>query len=302
MGCCIENACQADGGAGCPLASLAGAHLPDNAAKASAWSPTGGPSSTSAAASSTSSATPSDSSSPVGAIAGGVVGGIAVLLVVVGVLLWRRRRKAKEKAKASAEDSNAPAPVSELSAGRSVRAKGSPLPPRYSAISNSYAFELDGYPRKAPNTPSELGGDEVHAELPGDDAVHELEGNTIASTPASGSGGGGGHSRGSSWSSTEKKQRWSGPRGLAITGWGGHGRSPRSSPRSPNFPQNRGGQEGGDDHTEISSLPSTPRSPYTGTGNYSEVSRLSPTHPPPIIEDEGDDRYDPDMRERRDER
>lgn len=170
--------------------------------------------------------------------------------------------------------------------------------------SNSLNPLQDGYPRKpAPNTPSELGAGSPTVELPGDDAVHELEGSTIAgSTPRSQGTHATTHSRGSSWSSAtttttnEKKERRLTPRGLAISGLHPHGRlSPRTSPRSPNFPpQGRGPGEEQDGESErseggVSSLPSTPRSAYgrgEGTG-YSEVSRLSPMFPPRIEEEEG---------------
>ncbi|KKY23497.1 hypothetical protein UCDDS831_g02917 [Diplodia seriata] len=232
LGCCKVDACQAEGNAGCPDQDLTAAHLPNNDALASAYSPTGGPSSTATA---TASATGGSSSSDGGStstagIVGGVIGAVVVLLFVIGALLWRRRSKKKKAAAAAAAASlngDEGRTVSEL-AGADVRqGKGSPLagqhPPRYSSLTNpgsspgqTYAMELDGYPRaKSPldQTPSELGaGETLHAELPGSEGttVHEMEGSspgttTVAATASAKSSPNSGskkaaHSRGSSWS------------------------------------------------------------------------------------------------------
>lgn len=331
LGCCKQNACRADGNAGCPQADLTAAQLPDNAAQASAYSPTGGPSSTS---SSSATASPSSSSNSTAGIVGGVIGGVVVLLIVIGALLWRRRQQRKKKAAAADNTAVNEAdgrPISEMG-GAGVMG-GSGKPPRYSSLTNPgspnpYAMELDGFPRKAPHeqqTPSELAsGDDhqLHAELPGDDAVvmHELEGSspgtTFTGTPATVSSGSpsskkASHSRGSSWSSFVERRAArrasgggggnTGPTGLAIQGLhpysqvgvrGNNGGSPRSSPRSPSFPHREGGGDDAGSESGVSSLPSTPRSAYgygpgAGTmGGYSDVSRLSPTYPPPIREEE----------------
>ncbi|OJD30629.1 uncharacterized protein BKCO1_5800033 [Diplodia corticola] len=360
LGCCKVNACQAEGNAGCPDEDLTAAHLPDNDALASAYSPTGGPSSTATAtASASATAAPDDSgSTPTAGIVGGVIGAVVVLLVVVIGALLRRRRSKKNKEAASAAaamDGDHGRSVSELAGGDvGSHGKGSPgtaHPPRYSSLGHhqQYAMELDGFPRKSPHdqrTPSELGAGETapHAELPGDDAstvmMHELEGSSPAmtgttaasttpkSTTTSGSGSGkkGGaaaHSRGSSWSSFNERRAarrasggsggggstGTGPRGLAIVGLHPHshvrggsngsndGGGGRASPRSPSFAGGGGGGAADDGGSEsgVSSLPSTPRSGYTNaygpgagtSGAYSDVSRLSPTYPPPIREEGG---------------
>ncbi|KAL1646081.1 hypothetical protein SLS58_003501 [Diplodia intermedia] len=359
LGCCKVDACQAEGNAGCPDEDLTAAHLPNNDALASAYSPTGGPSSTATAtASATGSSESSDgSSASTAGIVGGVIGAVVVLLFVIGALLWRRRSKKKKAAAAAAAASlngDEGRTVSELAGAGVGQGKGSPLagqhPPRYSSLTNAgspgqtYAMELDGYPRaKSPldqqQTPSELGAGETHAELPGSEAatVHEMEGSSPGTTvfdtgaaasakssPNSSSGKktAAAHSRGSSWSSFNERRAarrasaggndgggggggggGTGPRGLAIVGLhphsqvNGNGRtSPaRSSPRSPSFPGGGGGggaEEYAGSESGVSSLPSTPRSAYgygpgAGTaGGYSDVSRLSPTYPPPIREDD----------------
>ncbi|KAF9629449.1 hypothetical protein BFW01_g10652 [Lasiodiplodia theobromae] len=339
LGCCKQNACRADGNAGCPQADLTAASLPDNAAQASAYSPTGGPSSTSSATSAPS----SSSSSSTAGIVGGVIGAVAVLLIVIGALLWRRRQQRKKKAAAAGGTNTINEadgrPISEMG-GVGVMGSGSGKPPRYSSLTNPgspnpYAMELDGFPRKAPHeqqTPSELAsGDDhqLHAELPGDESggavvLHELEGSSpgttfTGGTPATVSTGSpsskkASHSRGSSWSSFVERRaarrasggggggNTTGPTGLAIQGLhpysqvgrgnnNNNGGSPRSSPRSPSFPHREGGDDAGSE-SGVSSLPSTPRSAYgygpgAGTmGGYSDVSRLSPTYPPPIREEE----------------
>ncbi|KAL1615901.1 hypothetical protein SLS54_008735 [Diplodia seriata] len=347
LGCCKVDACQAEGNAGCPDQDLTAAHLPNNDALASAYSPTGGPSSTATAtASATGGSSSSDgSSTSTAGIVGGVIGAVVVLLFVIGALLWRRRSKKKKAAAAAAAASlngDEGRTVSEL-AGVDVRqGKGSPLagqhPPRYSSLTNpggspgqTYAMELDGYPRaKSPldQTPSELGaGETLHAELPGSEGttVHEMEGSSPGTTvfaatasakssPNSGSNKKAAHSRGSSWSSFNERRAarrasgndggggglgggGAGPRGLAIVGLHPHSQvngNGRTSPRSPSFPGGGGGGGGAEDagsESGVSSLPSTPRSAYGygpgagTTGGYSDVSRLSPTYPPPIRED-----------------
>ncbi|KAH7063545.1 hypothetical protein B0J12DRAFT_172340 [Macrophomina phaseolina] len=109
VGCCRENACRAAGSKGCPQVSLTGAHLPDNAAKASPWGPTGGtPSSTASASATTSAAADSDSSTSTAAIAGGAVGATVVLFFVVGALIWQRRRRVAKRKTAS----SSPQPLS----------------------------------------------------------------------------------------------------------------------------------------------------------------------------------------------
>ncbi|KAK8220919.1 hypothetical protein IWZ01DRAFT_22980 [Phyllosticta capitalensis] len=125
-GCCKTKACN---GTGCPQDQLAAAYLGSNAAEVSAYSPTGGPSTTSTSTPSAStSASSSDDNHGTGTIIGAAVGGAIAGALILGTLIFfcLRHRRSKMRAKQAedeppSEDIAAVKP--ELSASDSVRVK-----------------------------------------------------------------------------------------------------------------------------------------------------------------------------------
>ncbi|KAK8179553.1 hypothetical protein BC567DRAFT_80545 [Phyllosticta citribraziliensis] len=124
-GCCTESPCGNT--TGCPQSDLAAAFLPNNAAQASPYSPTGGPSTT---ATSTATSTPSsgDDSHGTGTVIGAAVGGAVAGCLILGLAIWfclRHRRKTRAKqTKDDIPAEEIPAVKPELSASDSVRIKG----------------------------------------------------------------------------------------------------------------------------------------------------------------------------------
>ncbi|KAK7536606.1 hypothetical protein IWX49DRAFT_256603 [Phyllosticta citricarpa] len=280
-GCCQESACGND--TGCPQAELAAAFLPNNAALASPYSPTGGPSTT-ATSTSTSNPSSGDNSHDTGTVIGAAVGGALAGCLILGLAIFfclRRRRKTRAKqAKDEIATEEIPAVKPELSASDSVRIKGALYPPRYSSIVNTNeAFELED----TGHGTSELQGDDasrLRPELEGSDvgdSMSELEGSSAPSTPRglrrsalvaaarvkklapSQHGGGGG--------GDEKSE-------LTVSAHGSPKSSP--SPRSMSFPR--------DSDSAVSSEASSPLTP-----RFAAPHASSPKHPAIIEEDTRED-------------
>ncbi|KAK7534200.1 uncharacterized protein J3D65DRAFT_476924 [Phyllosticta citribraziliensis] len=274
-GCCTESPCGNT--TGCPQSDLAAAFLPNNAAQASPYSPTGGPSTT---ATSTATSTPSsgDDSHGTGTVIGAAVGGAVAGCLILGLAIWfclRHRRKTRAKqTKDDIPAEEIPAVKPELSASDSVRIKGAVYPPRYSSIVNTEAFELEDTGRGT----SELQGDDashIRPELDGSDVgdtMSELDGSSAPSSPrglrrsamvaaarvkklAPSHGGGG----------DEKSE-------LSVSAHGSPKSSP--SPHSMSFPR--------DSDSAVSSEASSPLTPRF------LAPHASPKHPP-IIEETRED-------------